>query len=359
VTDETDRYAWTAGAFESLGDGVFRIPLPMPNDGLRAVNVYAIADGPRVTLIDGGWAEGSAAAKLADSLRTIGYGLADIDRVLVTHIHRDHYTLAIALRNDYGTPVSLGTGERRSIELARELDGDVRPLWDRRLESYGAAAIARELDASQMAMALDRLGLELPDAWLDHGQSIELRSRTLRVLATPGHTVGHVVFADKAHGALFAGDHVLPHITPSVGVAIDGGAGSVTSYLGSLALVRRLPEMRLLPAHGPVQSSVHRRVDELLAHHDRRLAQTLGAISTGGRSVYEVADKLTWTRREQRFRDLDTYNRLLAAHETYAHLEALVARGAAGRTEADGVLIYRAAGVTVKSSALTDRVSCQ
>jgi glyoxylase-like metal-dependent hydrolase (beta-lactamase superfamily II) len=359
VTDQTDRHAWTTGAFESLGDGVFRIPLPMPADGLRAVNVYAITDGPRVTLIDGGWAEASAAAKLSASLRAIGYGLADIDRVFVTHIHRDHYTLAIALRNEHGTPVSLGTGERRAIELARELDGDVRPLWDRRLKSYGAWAIVTELDASQMAMGLDRLGLEFPNAWLDHDQSIELRSRTLRALATPGHTVGHVVFVDEAHGVLFAGDHVLPHITPSVGVAVDGGAHSVTSYLSSLALIRRLPEMRLFPAHGPVQPSVHGRVDELLAHHDRRLAQTLSAICAAGRSAYEVAGELTWTRRDQRLRDLDTYNRLLAVHETYAHLEALVTRGAAEREDVDGVLVYRAAEVTVKSSALTERVSCQ
>ena len=39
-----------------MADGVHRIPLPLPNDGLRAVNVYAIADGDGLTLVDSGWA---------------------------------------------------------------------------------------------------------------------------------------------------------------------------------------------------------------------------------------------------------------------------------------------------------------
>ena len=54
------------------------------------------------------------------------------------------------------------------------------------------------------------------NGWPPH-QEIELKSRTLRVVPTPGHTQGHVVFTDSASGLLFAGDHVLPHITPSIG----------------------------------------------------------------------------------------------------------------------------------------------
>ena len=60
-----DRHAWERpGAFEEA-PGVYRIPLPLPNDGLKAVNVYAIADGAQVVLIDGGWAlaQSEAAAR--------------------------------------------------------------------------------------------------------------------------------------------------------------------------------------------------------------------------------------------------------------------------------------------------------
>ena len=47
---------WDAPGVYPVMDGVYRIPLPLPNDGLRAVNVYAIADGDGLVLIDGGWA---------------------------------------------------------------------------------------------------------------------------------------------------------------------------------------------------------------------------------------------------------------------------------------------------------------
>ena len=39
-----DRHAWTEPAVDDLGGGVHRIPLPLPLDGLKAVNVYAITD---------------------------------------------------------------------------------------------------------------------------------------------------------------------------------------------------------------------------------------------------------------------------------------------------------------------------
>ena len=86
--------------------------------------------------------------------------------------------------------------------------------------------------------------------------------RTLRVVATPGHTQGHVVFRDEAAGLLFAGDHVLPHITPSIGFEAVPVELALGHYLRSLRLVREMPDMRLLPAHGPVRPSVHDRVDE-------------------------------------------------------------------------------------------------
>ena len=66
----------------------------------------------------------------------------------------------------------------------------------------------------------------------------------------PGHTAGHFVFADLDAGLLFAGDHVLPTITPSVGFELVYADDPLRDFLGSLERVRRLPDLRLLPAHG-------------------------------------------------------------------------------------------------------------
>src|SRR5436305_3847726 len=106
---------WTEPAVEEVADGVHRIPLPLPNDGLRAVNVYVVRDADgRITLIDSGWAIPEARELLVEMLGKIGHGAGDIARFLVTHIHRDHYTLGISLRREFGTKVALGAGERPS-----------------------------------------------------------------------------------------------------------------------------------------------------------------------------------------------------------------------------------------------------
>ena len=65
-----DRYAWAEPGVEDLGGGLYRIPLPLPLDGLKAVNVYAITGPGGVDLIDAGIAVGPASETLAAGLRT-------------------------------------------------------------------------------------------------------------------------------------------------------------------------------------------------------------------------------------------------------------------------------------------------
>jgi glyoxylase-like metal-dependent hydrolase (beta-lactamase superfamily II) len=328
-----DRYLWEQpGAFD-VAPGVHRIPLPLPGDALRAVNIYAIADGDTVVLIDGGWALAESEQLLEKSLATIGYELGDVREFLVTHMHRDHYTQAVAIRRRFGSTVSLGEGEQASFAA-------MRSVAEHPDAGHLRAAGAQELAAlaAKWTGTPDSIDWDEPDRWLDDGVELPLQTRTLRVIATPGHTTGHVVFHDPAHGALFAGDHVLPHITPSIGVEPVRPPSPLRNYLSSLELIRRLPDARLLPAHGPVTGSVHDRIDELLAHHETRLTDTAATIDHGSATAFEAAVALPWTRHKRRFSELDTFNRMLAVHETMAHLIVLVERGWLTRTTgADGV----------------------
>src|SRR3954453_1985941 len=110
MSDESDRHAWEQPGAHEVAPGVHRIPLPLPGDSLKAVNIYAISDGDQVVLIDGGWALEEAEALLATGLAPIGYELGDVREFLVTHLPRDHYTQAVALRRHPGGMVSVGEG---------------------------------------------------------------------------------------------------------------------------------------------------------------------------------------------------------------------------------------------------------
>jgi len=185
----------------------------------------------------------------------------------------------------------------------------------------------------------------LPDSWLEGDHEIPVGARTLDAVHTPGHTPGHFVFADRGDGLLFAGDHVLPTITPSIGFTFPPTPQPLGDFMASLTKVRALPDLRILPAHGPVAPSSHARVDALLVHHEHRLEQCLAALAGGPLTSAQVAGHLGWTRHEHPYDDLDPFSRGMAAMETKAHLELLVARGQATRSEdADGVVTFAAAG---------------
>jgi glyoxylase-like metal-dependent hydrolase (beta-lactamase superfamily II) len=343
VTDDDPQADWTAPGVFRCAPGVHRIPLPLPNDALRAVNVYAVADGHGWSLIDAGWAIDEARDLITAALGALGAGLADVRRFLVTHAHRDHYTQAVVLRREFGVRVALGRGEQPS--LARISDPQARSgeIHRARLHRAGAHDLVDQLARTPLPRA-DPGHWEAPDDWLDDGAEIVLgdpgRARTLRAVATPGHTRGHLVFADDTAGLLFAGDHVLPRITPSIGFEAAPPPSPLGDFLDSLHLIRRRPDAALLPAHGPVGMRVHERVDALLAHHGGRLDATLAAVREGRHTAHEVAGVLLWTRRGHALADLDLFNAMLAVLETAAHLDVLVARGALTVRVEDAVAYY-------------------
>ncbi len=333
---------WTAtGVFEEV-PGVYRIPLPLPNDGLRAVNVYAVvgSDGP--VLIDSGWAIPEAQDLLVAALAELGSEPGDVQRFLVTHMHRDHYSQAIHLRREFGIRVSLGAEERHSLEIASRPREPERRSQIVRLRQLGAQDIADRMAAAMAAghARPDPADWELPTDWFTPNELIDANGRQLEVVETPGHTRGHVVFYDTPGKLLFAGDHVLPTITPSIGFEPALAADPLGSFLTSLAIVRARPDAMLLPAHGPVTDSVHTRVDELVEHHRLRLDGMLRALGGRADTAARVAAAVTWTRRARSFSELDVFNQFLAVCETGAHLDLLVAQGRAQRGERDGVFFY-------------------
>jgi glyoxylase-like metal-dependent hydrolase (beta-lactamase superfamily II) len=333
---------WTAEGAWPVADGIHRIPLPLPMDGLKAINVYVLTTDDGLVLVDGGWAIPEARELLDRSLRTIGAGFGDITRFLVTHAHRDHYTLARVLGTELGVDVALGRGEEPSLLGLNQLDELTESPFAQLLRTAGAHDLAElwNTDADERERP-DPAWWQLPDTWLEGDHQIPVGHRTLDAVQTPGHTPGHYVFADRAEEVLFAGDHVLPTITPSIGFTFPVVPQPLGDFMASLTKVRALPDLRILPAHGPLAPSSHERVDALLAHHEHRLDQCVAALVAGARTSVEVAGRLGWTRHEHPYDELDVFNRGMAAMETKAHLELLVARGVATRSvDGDGVVSF-------------------
>lgn len=326
------------GAWEVV-PAVYRIPLPLATDGLRAVNVYAIAGADGITMIDGGWAIEGAIEALTDALAMIGYGLGDIRRFLVTHIHRDHYTLASVIADRTGAEINLGAAEKPTLDFIHDPARMTRAAFTQTFIEAGTPEIAfRWEDLEDIP---DLAHWRAPDRWLVEDERIDIADRTLTVRATPGHTPGHIVFVDSDAGVVFSGDHLLPTITPSVGFVVPTPADPLRDFLDSLVAMRELGDMRILPAHGPVGMSSAERAQELLDHHDVRLQEVRGVLTSHPMSAYAVAERLRWTRRGLEFGELDIFNRGLAVIEARAHLNYLVGSGLLERGSQQEATEYR------------------
>jgi glyoxylase-like metal-dependent hydrolase (beta-lactamase superfamily II) len=343
VTVEDPGRDWTAPGVYSVAPGVYRIPLPLPSDALRAVNVYAVVDGDDLVLIDSGWAIDAARDALVAGLAGIERALGDVRRFLVTHLHQDHYTQAVVLRREFGMEVALGKGEQPSLDILCGSTELPDPAANSRLRAAGALDLMARLAASGRRPPRDPQLWGQPDEWLSDRATAAVGDRELTAVATPGHTRGHLVFVEQTAELLFAGDHVLPHITPSIGLEAAPADFPLRDYLDSLQLIRSMPDARLLPAHGPVTTSAHERVDELLDHHDRRLGEIEALVTRGASTAAEAASMMTWTRRGRQLSELDMFNEMLAVLETMSHLDVLVLQGRLRRTEIDGSRHYQAA----------------
>jgi glyoxylase-like metal-dependent hydrolase (beta-lactamase superfamily II) len=183
----------------------------------------------------------AARERLTTALAGLGLALGDIRNFFITHVHQDHYTLAVELRTTLAGKISLGEGERVNLDAIRVARaGQRRPSFIETLPAMGAPRLAQtamELFASAAASPAAAYAWADPDEWLADGTVLDLGPRTLRAISTPGHTRGHVVFHDEASSQMFAGDHVLPHITPSIGFQPGITRLALRDFLSSLQLM--------------------------------------------------------------------------------------------------------------------------
>ena len=106
-------------------------------------------------------------------------------------------------------------------------------------------------------MVIDRC--ELPDGYdvskyeffqgkpakiLKNNEIIDIGSRSIQILHTPGHSPGHMCFWEKEQGYLFTGDLVYKDTLFAYFPSTDPEA-----YLNSLELVAMLPVEHVFPAH--------------------------------------------------------------------------------------------------------------
>jgi len=323
--------------------GIYQLQIPIPDNPLGHTNVYLVKGTDSHLLIDAGYGNTDALQALQNQLNEINVNLKDISHVIATHVHFDHYGLTDKLRQLSGAKIALHPIDKKM--LAPKSTG--REDFIRRAEHWfninGVPAGDFSVLPTPFSKTGDIFSPGLPDIDLISGEEIGIANYKFQVIWTPGHSPGHVCLYEPHHKFLFAGDHVLPVITPNVSLQPQSDTNPLGDFVNSLQKVKELDVNLVLPAHEHIFTNLAERVDEIILHHEQRNSEILTAIGSGQKTAYQISQQITWMPElgGVQYQDMAPMDKRLAIAETLSHLEAMRVDTRVGQVNRDSIIYYR------------------
>ena len=314
------------------------LTIPTPFE-VGPVNVYLV-EGEPLTLIDAGPKTEEAWTALHAELARHGYRLEDVQQVVLTHAHLDHYGLLNRVVATCGAPVY---AHPRSVWWLADTPGE----WERRVDFFRDLWVQCGVPADKLAAMshLSQLGVQFaeslpPEAQVrtvDEGDTLVMGDLTWQVLHTPGHAGSHISFYEPASRQMIAGDHLLlkissnPLLEPPIG--LQQRARSLVDYIASLTRVAGMDVAVAWPGHGPPVYDHRALIATRLEHHAARSAYIASLLADGPLTAYELCMRL--------FPKLPLGQLFLGLSEVIGHLDVLELEGRVGATaQEDGAVRY-------------------
>jgi glyoxylase-like metal-dependent hydrolase (beta-lactamase superfamily II) len=253
-----------------------------------------------------------------------------------THGHVDHVGCSALFVDRFGTRFSLTDKEYlQACETAAEIE---ESSFRRKafFQRHGVPPEqAAQLDAEYRS-SMTHMGPQ-PETYdpVDDEDRIRLGSLTWRVMVAGGHAPAHAALYSEEANILIAGDHILPRISPVIGVFSNGPRGNpLGTYLDSFDRFLTLPQDAfVLPSHGEPYFGLHQRITALREHHAARLDSLVQFLKPAPRTAFALAGSLFP-------RAIASPQAGLALAETLAHLHYLISTGAVVETEGAGLITF-------------------
>jgi glyoxylase-like metal-dependent hydrolase (beta-lactamase superfamily II) len=340
---DADRAAEQQDLRRAAEAGIHRLAVPTPFMVGR-VNAYLIEDAP-LTLVDSGPNSAKALDELEQALNVRGHRVEDIELLVVSHQHMDHFGLASILARRSGAEVAaLAPLGAYLASYGSETDLD---------DAFAEGIMLRHGIPPEVVTALRSVSAGFR-AWgaavevtrqLQDGDELALRDRTLRVLHRPGHSPSDTVFLDEQRSILLSADHLIAHISSNpllarpLGGEPDASAPrpqALITYMRSMEATRAMDLELVLPGHGrPITDHVSL-IEQRFRMHHRRAEKILGLIAERPRSAHEIAQEL-WG-------NVAVTQAYLTLSEVLGHVDLLLEDGRASEEEQDGVVLFAATG---------------
>jgi glyoxylase-like metal-dependent hydrolase (beta-lactamase superfamily II) len=322
--------------------GIYRLAIPTPFQVGR-VNAYLIEDSP-LTLIDSGPNSAKALDELEQALAVRDRAVEDIELLVITHQHMDHFGLASILARRSGAEVAALDRLAPFLgSFGEETDLDDRFAEQMMLRHGIPAEIVGALRAVSASFRAWGSQVEVTRPLAD-GSQLRLRDRTLQVLHRPGHSPSDTVFFDESRSMLFSADHLIAHISsnPLLTRPLDAGDDyrgprpqALITYMASLEQTRAMDLSLLLPGHGwPITDHVAL-IDERFRLHRRRAEKIHRLIASQPRTAHGIAQEL-WG-------NVAVTQAYLTLSEVLGHVDLLLEEGLVVEREEVGVVRFEPA----------------
>jgi glyoxylase-like metal-dependent hydrolase (beta-lactamase superfamily II) len=323
-----------------VADRIYLIPTPTPFP-VGVVNAYLVEDEP-LTLIDSGVKTGEALEALRSGLAEVGLRFADIEQLLITHSHLDHYGLMAAVAAEgnprvYAHPLEV-FDLQNPYGYAAANDERYQRI-ERFLLKWGLPEEALEMILMRHPVFEQlREPIKVTDTVTD-GDRIRMKHKELLVIHCPGHSPGMINFYDPSAKVLFSGDNLLKEISPVplIHFPSDSSKPRVHSLADYLATVQRLKSFDIdmaLTGHGDIIHDVKGVIDSIIMHHEVRKQKVLRFLDGSPKSAFDVCAHL--------FPEIDQIQIFLGMSEAVGHLDLLETEGAVRRQEIDGKIYFTA-----------------
>ncbi len=312
-----------------------RMPLPF---SLAHINLWLLRDGDGWTIVDTGLGNEESRSIWERTFSSV-MGDAPVKHVVVTHMHPDHVGCAGWLGERFGVDLWM---TRAEYAMCRLLVADTgRPAPDAGVDFYHSAGYPPDkLDNYRKIFGFfGKYVTPLPDSYRRLYDRLKgpVGDQEWEVVVGRGHSPEHACFFNEERNLLISGDQVLPVISSNVSVyPTEPEANPLKDWLESLAAIRgRIPDdVLVLPAHGKPFRGAHKRIDQLIDEHKKKLDALLDYCAEPRRAI-DVFPALYR-------RKITNDNLMFATGEAIAHLHYLMGEDhILAERDTDDVIWYR------------------
>ncbi|MBD1370878.1 MBL fold metallo-hydrolase [Hazenella sp. IB182357] len=315
-------------------EDIIEVQLPLPF-ALKIINAFLIKGKNGYTIIDTGLHIQEDVDKWEEVQSQLGFKWDEVEKIVLTHYHPDHYGLAGTLQAWTGAPVYLSETDYKHAQLFLSDNGDMPEAMASFFSRHGLEVEFVEKIPAHLR-SYHRFAEPHPSpSFIKAGDTIYLGDYEYQILHTPGHADGHLSFYDPARKWLIGGDFLLPRISPNISLWPRCDPNPLETYLSTLRQMKEIPVQTVFPSHGKVFHHYEKRIDTLLVHHKHRLEEMKKVLlRTKATTAYEICKQVFGEK-------LSIHNLRFALSEVLAHLEYLRVQGEIQSITKDGKVLYR------------------